>query len=118
MLRTLVVDGKGEVLEHHEMAKFRTQVATQTLAPREAQAVRYAFDVPAHVAVPLTVTARLRHRSRTLAMQRDLREARTPQGQAFIAGARGARESSSTRASRSRSRSSRRRGSSSAQART
>jgi hypothetical protein len=93
VLRTLVVDDSGEVLEKHEMAKFRTQVTTQTLAPREAQAVRYAFDVPARIALPLTVTARLRHRSRTLKMQAATCEsARTPEGQAFLAGARGARE--------------------------
>ncbi len=92
VLRTLVVDAKGDVLEKHEMARFRTQVATQTLAPRESQAVRYAFDVPARVALPLTVNARLRHRSRTLKMQQATCEAaRTPEGKAFITGARGAR---------------------------
>jgi hypothetical protein len=93
VLRTLVVDENGNVLERHEMAKFRTQVVTQTLAPREAQAMRYAFDVPARIALPLTVTARLRHRSRTLKMQAaTCEEARTPEGQAFLAGAKGARE--------------------------
>ncbi|MFT3691764.1 MAG: multiheme c-type cytochrome [Kofleriaceae bacterium] len=46
VLRTLVVDDKGEVLEQHEMSKFRTQIATQTLAPREAQSIRYAFEIP------------------------------------------------------------------------
>ena len=92
VLRTLVVDEKGEVLEEHEMAKFRTQIATQTLAAREAQVIRYAFDVPAQVALPLTVTARLRHRSRTLALQADVcRIAKTREGKAFIAGAKGAR---------------------------
>lgn len=75
------------------MAKFRTQVATQTLAAREAQAVRYAFDVPRRVQLPLTVTARLRHRSRSLKLQAAAcREARTPAGQAFLDGARGARD--------------------------
>jgi hypothetical protein len=96
VLRTLVVDERGEVLEEHEMAKFRTQIATQTLAAREAQVVRYAFDVPKGLApaqLPLTVTARLRHRSRTLRMQEAVcREARTQEGRAFIAGARGARD--------------------------
>jgi hypothetical protein len=95
-LRTLVVDERGQVLEEHEMAKFRTQIATQTLAAREAQAVRYAFDVPKDLdpaRLPLTVTARLRHRSRTLLMQEAVcREARTAVGRAFIAGARGARD--------------------------
>ncbi|MDQ3341137.1 MAG: hypothetical protein M4D80_38785 [Myxococcota bacterium] len=93
VLRTLVVDENGNVLEEHEMAKFRTQIATQTLAAREAHAVRYAFTVPAAVQQPLTVTARLRHRSRTLQMQDAVcKEARTKEGAAFIKGAQGARD--------------------------
>jgi hypothetical protein len=93
VLRTLVVDDKGDVLEHHEMAEFRTQVTTKTLAPREAQVVRYAFDVPARIALPLTVTARLRHRSRTLKLQEaTCAAARTPEGREFLDGARGARD--------------------------
>lgn len=96
VLRTLVVDDRGEVLEEHQMASFRTQIATQTLAPRETQAIRYAFDVPASLAaadLPLTATARLRHRSRTLRMQATVCEAaRTAAGRAFLAGAKGARE--------------------------
>ncbi|MCW5806984.1 MAG: hypothetical protein KIT31_31785, partial [Deltaproteobacteria bacterium] len=92
VLRTIVVDEHGRALEEHEMAKFRAQIATQTLAPREAQAVRYAFDVPAGAQLPLVATARLRHRSRSLAMQDAVcRSARTDEGRAFIAGARGAR---------------------------
>ncbi|HET9621173.1 MAG TPA: multiheme c-type cytochrome, partial [Kofleriaceae bacterium] len=93
VLRTLVVDAHGEVLEHHEMDKFRTQIATQTLAPREAQVIRYAFDRPITGLEGLTVTARLRHRSRTLQMQATVCEtARTAAGQAFLAGAKGARD--------------------------
>jgi hypothetical protein len=96
VLRTLVVDERGEVLEEHEMPKFRTQIATQTLGPREAQVVRYALDVPAGLTAadfPLTATARLRHRSRTLAMQRNVCDAaRTAAGRAFLSGAKGARE--------------------------
>ncbi len=93
VLHTLVVGEHGEILDEHELAHFRAQVATQTLGPREAQAVRYGFTVPAKVALPLTVTAKLRHRSRTLHMQAaTCRAAKTPTGQAFIAGARGARD--------------------------
>jgi len=96
VLRTLVVDDHGRVLEQHEVAKFRAQMATHTLAPREAQAVRYAFAVPANLAadqLPLGVTARLRHRSRSLQMQAAAcASARTPEGQAFIAGARRTRD--------------------------
>jgi hypothetical protein len=92
VLRTLVVDEHGNVLEHHEMPRFRTQIATQTLAPREAQAIRYALSPPTG-ATPVTITARLRHRSRTLAMQAEVcRAAKTSQGRAFLHGAKGARE--------------------------
>ena len=92
-LRTLVVDAKGEVLEQHQMAEMRTQIATQTLAAREAQAIRYTFAVPKGAAMPLAVTARLRHRSRTLQMQAEVcRAAKTDEGKQFIAGAKGARD--------------------------
>jgi len=96
VLRTLVVNEAGNVLEEHEMAKFRTQIATQTLAAREAQVIRYALDVPKDLEPaqqPLSVTARLRHRSRTLKLQAVVcKEARTKEGQAFIHGAKGARD--------------------------
>ncbi|HEY4181471.1 MAG TPA: multiheme c-type cytochrome [Kofleriaceae bacterium] len=96
VLRTLVVDETGHVLEGHEMSKFRTQIATQTLAAREASVTRYAFTVPATLTpaqLPLTATARLRHRSRTLQMQATVcTTAMTDAGKAFLAGAKGARD--------------------------
>ncbi|MBV8759018.1 MAG: hypothetical protein JO257_17145, partial [Deltaproteobacteria bacterium] len=93
VLRTLVVDEDGHVLEHHEMPRMRTQIATQTLAPREAQTIRYAFDIPKDAALPLTVTARLRHRSRTLAMQDEVcRASKSDTGRAFLDGAKGTRQ--------------------------
>ena len=93
VLRTLVVDETGHVLEHHEMPKMRTQIATQTLAAREAQTIRYAFDIPKGAVLPLTVTARLRHRSRTLAMQDEVCAAsKSPTGRAFLDGAKGTRQ--------------------------
>lgn len=96
VLRTLVVDETGHVLEEHQMASFRTQIATQTLAAREAQVTRYTFEVPKTLTaaqLPLNVTARLRHRSRTLKMQANVcAAAKTAEGKAFIAGARGARD--------------------------
>ena len=96
VLRTLVVDDKGHVLDEHEMAQMRAQLASQTLGPREAQAVRYALAVPAGLTadqLPLTVTARLRHRSRSLRAQAEAcRVAHTPEGSQFLAGARGARD--------------------------
>ena len=92
VLRSYVVDASGHVLDEHELAHFRAAIATQTIAPRDAVVVRYAFDVPRGVAQPLTVTARLRHRSRTLAMHDDVCAAsRTAESRAFAAGARATR---------------------------
>jgi Flp pilus assembly protein TadD len=93
VLRSLVVDDKGRVLDEHEMAQFRATIATQTLAPREAQAVRYSFAIPATARLPLRVTARLRHRSRPLKAQLAACAAsHTLEGAKFLAGARGARD--------------------------
>jgi hypothetical protein len=96
VLRTLAVDGDGDVLEQHELPGFRAQIATQTIAPRDAEVVRYGFDVPRELTaaqLPLIVTARLRHRSRGLALQATVCAAsRTVIGRAFTAGARGARD--------------------------
>ncbi len=96
VLRTLVVDDKGSILEQHQMAAFRTQIATQTVAAREAAVTRFVFDVPTSLVaaqLPLTAMARLRHRSRTLQMQANVcAAATTAEGQAFIAGAKGARD--------------------------
>ena len=57
------------------------------------RSIRYAFVRRRPTAqLPLTVTARLRHRSRTLAMQAEVcRAAKTRDGRAFIDGAKGAR---------------------------
>lgn len=94
VLRALVVDEHGNVLEHHQMPQMRTLIQSQTLAAREAQAIRYSLDgMPKDVKLPLTVTARLRHRSRTLAMQDEVcRASKTPAGQAFLDGAKGTRQ--------------------------
>ncbi len=93
VLRTLVVDENGHVLEKHEMPRFRTQIAPQSLAAREAQAIRYQLPDKTKVDGTLTVTARLRHRSRTLQMQEEVcRGAKTDEGKEFLSGAKGARE--------------------------
>ncbi|HEY1554243.1 MAG TPA: multiheme c-type cytochrome, partial [Kofleriaceae bacterium] len=89
VLRTLVVDDHGEVLDKHELPRFRTQIATQTIAARSASVVRYALPDGVDA---VTVTARLRHRSRTLAMQEEVcRVANTAEGKKFLAGAKGTR---------------------------
>ncbi|MBA3461840.1 MAG: hypothetical protein H0T46_17905 [Deltaproteobacteria bacterium] len=96
VLRTLIVGEDGQVLDEHEISKFRAQIAFFTIAARDAQAVRYGFAVPSNLTpaqLPLVVTARLRHRSRTLAMQAAACAiVKTEEGKAFVAGARSARD--------------------------
>jgi tetratricopeptide (TPR) repeat protein len=93
VLRSYPVGEEGEILENHELPKFRAVIANQTIAARDAIAVRYTFAVPKKAALPLTVSARLRHRSRSLAFQQTVcAEARTAAGQAFLEGTRAARD--------------------------
>jgi len=86
VLRATLVDGEGRPVVARETDRFRAVAANQTIAPRDASVVRYAFDAPpaADGVYPLRITARLRHRSRGLALQRFVCEgARTPRGRAF-----------------------------------
>ncbi|MBK7538308.1 MAG: hypothetical protein IPI49_23670 [Myxococcales bacterium] len=95
VLRSLVVDEHGAVREKHELSTFRGVIANHTLAAREAHVVRYAFTVPALTPQqhPLSVTARLRHRARTLIQQGEVCDvARSADGKKFLQGARGARD--------------------------
>jgi hypothetical protein len=90
VLRALPVDDNAAILEEHEMPRFRSVIAIHTLAPREAQVIRYTLDVPKDLApaqLPLAVTATMRHRSRSLHLQQVVcKEAKTPTGAAFLRG--------------------------------
>jgi hypothetical protein len=81
------VDDSGAPLLLRETDRFRTPVYNHTIAPRDAEVVRYRFDVPATLDAsrqPLRVTARLRHRSRDLALARAAcGDASTPRGAEF-----------------------------------
>ena len=72
-LRALVVDEAGAPALERDVHRFRTVVWNHTIAPRDAAAVQYRLAIPDDVddaAWPVTVTARLRHRSRGLPLQR------------------------------------------------
>ncbi len=85
VLRSYPVDDHGNVMEEHELPKFRAVIANHTIAARDSQATRYTLEVPARVALPLEVRARLRHRSRNLIVQQAIcREGKTPAGSAFL----------------------------------
>ncbi len=96
VLRSYVVDDDGVLHEEHALPRFRGLIANHTIAARDAVAVRYAFDAPAGLAasaLPLRVDARLRHRSRTLRMQRAVCVgSATPEGRAFRRGTQAARD--------------------------
>jgi tetratricopeptide (TPR) repeat protein len=70
VLRALVADQKGKPLLEREVARFRGTIVNHTVAPRDAVAVRYRFEVPEGARLPLRLHARLLHRTRNLALQR------------------------------------------------
>jgi tetratricopeptide (TPR) repeat protein len=85
--RAIGADGKPLVVrETHE---FRAVAFDQTLLPRDATVVQYAFEIPSTIdnaQLPLHIAARLRHRTRGLALQNAAcKDARTPRGRAFSA---------------------------------
>lgn len=93
VLRSYPVDDHGTMMEEHELPKFRAVVSNHTIAARDSQTIRYAMDVPAGVALPLEVRARLRHRSRNLIVQEAVcKAARKPEGKAFLQQARDQRD--------------------------
>jgi tetratricopeptide (TPR) repeat protein len=73
VLRTVVAGGDGVPRLGREIFHFQAPVANHTIPPRDAAVVELSFDAPASLdeaALPLRVTARLRHRTRTLEVQR------------------------------------------------
>lgn len=86
-LRSVMADANGQPVLERQTNRFRAGVYNSTLAPRETIVVQYALDVPESVgerALPLSVTARLRHRTRNLPLQRVACEASgSARGRAF-----------------------------------
>lgn len=86
VFRSLVVDGDARLRFVREVHQFRAPVVNHTIAPRDAIAARYRFAVPQKLAGPLTVTARVVHRSRNLLLQREAcTAARSERGRRFAA---------------------------------
>jgi tetratricopeptide (TPR) repeat protein len=87
VLRVVQADEHGTPLLLRETNRFRAPVFDHTIAPRDAELARFRFDVPTRLDVrqlPLRVTARLRHRSRNLALARAVcTESRSARGTAF-----------------------------------
>lgn len=87
VLRAVQADEHGTPLLLRETNHFRAPVFDHTIAPRDAELARFRFEVPARLdarELPLRVTARLRHRSRNLAIAHAVcGESRTPRGSDF-----------------------------------
>jgi tetratricopeptide (TPR) repeat protein len=89
VLRALMANGEGVPLFGREVNRFQASIANHTIAPRDVEVVELAFDAPAVLdedALPLRVRARLRHRARSLDLQRAAcADSQTPWGRAYAA---------------------------------
>ncbi len=71
VLSSYMAKSDGTRLDARETHEFKAGVFNNTLAPRDATVVGYAFFAPEDAArYPLRVSARLRHRTRNLELQR------------------------------------------------
>jgi hypothetical protein len=87
VLRAVLLDDQGEPVLARETERFRTTVVNHTLAPRDAEAVEYELATQGNVTWPLRFEARLRHRSRSLAVQAAAcAHVKTDESRAFDAG--------------------------------
>lgn len=70
--RALVVDDAGRPALERDVHRFRALVYDRTVAPRDAQVVRYPLHMDTSLAarMPLTIEAVVWHRSRSLEVQR------------------------------------------------
>jgi hypothetical protein len=83
-LRAVVVDDNGKPVLARRVEAFRAVAYDNTLAPRASVVIPYDLTVPAEVALPLAVTARLLHRSREPELQRHACEtSRGPDGPTY-----------------------------------
>jgi tetratricopeptide (TPR) repeat protein len=85
VLSSYVARTDGTRLDMRETESFAAGVYNNTLAPRDATVVGYELVAPVDASrFPLRVTARLRHRTRNLELQRAAcADTRSPRGRAF-----------------------------------
>ena len=87
VLSAWMVDSQGRRLRRREFHRFDSVVKNLAIGPRDAVAVRYALHVPDNLppeALPLTVTATVRHRRSGLELQELACDvARSGRGRAF-----------------------------------
>jgi hypothetical protein len=85
VLAAYMANGDGARLNVRETHEFKAGVFNNTLAPRDAAVVGYSFVAPEDTArYPLKVTARLRHRTRNLELQKAAcADTRSERGKSF-----------------------------------
>ena len=85
VLTSYMARADGTKLDVRETHEFEAGVFNNTLGPRDATVVGFGFDAPEDGArYPLKVTARLRHRSRNLELQRAAcADTRSERGRSF-----------------------------------
>jgi len=85
VLSSYMAKKDGTRLDVRETHEFQAGVFNNTLLPRDAAVVGYAFEAPKDPArYPLKVTARLRHRTRNLELQRAAcADTRSERGRSF-----------------------------------
>lgn len=87
-LRLEMVDVKGEAVEHHQAARFRSKAWDTLVPPRGARVVRFSWTpeaTPKASQLPLQVEARVMHRRLPEGfVKARCEESRTPRGKAFL----------------------------------
>jgi len=88
-LRAEIVDADGQPLRARQVERFRAVAYDHTIGPRDAGVVQLALTVPPILesARPLSIRARLWHRSRPFELAKETcRASATPRGRSFDAG--------------------------------
>ncbi len=79
-----VADATGKERKLRETHEFRAGVFNTTILPRDAAGLRYGFEVPRGITLPLVVRAELRHRTRNLELAAAAcADTKTERGRAF-----------------------------------
>lgn len=85
VLHAVLASDDGEIVKRHRVRSFRAAVNDYSIAPRDALVARYTWTIPEAVpALPLKVSARLRHRRVHKPLHDQACEHhKTPEGQEF-----------------------------------
>jgi len=90
-LRSVILGDDGRPRVGREVHDFRARLVDHTIGPRGVTAVRYHWSVPERLSGPVSIEARLLHRTRNRTLSAlACEDARSARGRAFADGARAA----------------------------